>query len=251
MGGPIACIAAVLLGVQAGWQPLPQGGVEYLIQIEPQLLETLKSGQPIQSDVPSYVKDVRTFRVTVGTATLPRQLPAAQGESPDAAAVEAGPQTVDPFLPPTEDRLAGDRRAPTQGFGRVAPATQPSNWPNVSGNVPPLGQPDAQPPGTPRMLEPPPESKPIGAQAAGYLEASTTPVASPPGGPASRSPSEQQPRREEPRQETTEKPWAPLIIALFTLFGSFGANVYLGWITWSTRSRYRSVVEGRSRSEVE
>jgi hypothetical protein len=236
MGGPIACIAAVLLSVEAGWQPLPEGGVEYLIQIEPQLLETLKSGQPIQSDVPSYVKDVRALRVTVGTAELPRQLPAAQGESPNAAAVEAAPRPVDPFLPR---------------------AAVPSNWPDLSGNLPPLGQPDAQSPAAPKMIKPPPDSKPMDAQAAGYLEESTAaaghraPAEGWSADPPARSPSEQQPGREEPRQEATEKPWAPLIIALFTLFGSFGANVYLGWITWSTRSRYRSLVEGRSRSEVE
>lgn len=207
MGGNIACIAAVLLGIDAGWQPLPEGGLLYLIQIEPELLETLKSGQPIESDFPSYVKDVRGFRITVGTGELPRELPAAGGDSPGSAAATRDQPPTDPFLPP-------------------------------------LRQPGAESPGVPNVIQPAPDSKRIDAQEAGYLE---RPSAVPKGG--SKSPSEQEPQREESQQNVARKPWTALIVALFTLFGSLGANLYLGWITWNARSRYRSLVEGRSRPE--
>jgi len=231
MCGHIACIAAVLLGVDAGWQPLPEGGMEYIIQIEPQLLETLKSGEPIQSDVPSYVKDVRSYRIVVGTAKLPRQLPPAEVDSPATATAAKNPPPADPFLPP--------------------PAS-PSNWPDLSGSPPPLRQPGTEPPATPNLIEPVPDSKQIDAQQAGYLE---QPSAAPQGGSKSpsepKSPSEQEPGREEPQQAVTRQPWTPLIVALFTLFGSLGANFYLGWITWNARSRYRSLLEGSRHAELE
>lgn len=37
------------------------------------------------------------------------------------------------------------------------------------------------------------------------------------------------------------KPWLPLALALFGLFGSLGGNVYLGWIAWGARRRYQAL----------
>jgi hypothetical protein len=34
----------------------------------------------------------------------------------------------------------------------------------------------------------------------------------------------------------------PLTLALVGLFGSLSGNVYLGWLFWETRQRYRSVL---------
>jgi hypothetical protein len=215
MSGHIACIVAVLLGVDAGWQPLPEGGMEYIIQIEPQLLETLKSGEPIQSDVPSYVKDVRAYRIVVGTAKLPRQ------------------------LPPQVEGLGA------RGEGRGARGEEPVHQSSIINHQSSM-EPGAEPPGTPNLFQPPPESQRIGARQAGYLE---KPSAASKG--ESKSPSEQQSEREESPPEATAKPWTPLIVALFTLFGSLGANFYLGWITWNTRSRYRSLVEAGRQAELE
>jgi hypothetical protein len=220
-----ACIAAVLLGIDAGWQPLPDGGMLYMIQIEPHLLETLASGEPIQSDVPSFVKNVRAYRIMVGTAELPRELPAEQIESPAAAATTGDQPPTDPFLPP---------------------ATAPPNWPDPSAGLPWLRQPGAESPVTPNVIEPAPNSKRIDAQTAGYLEGPSAQSK-----PEPKSPSEQAAGQEEPQQDQTEELWTPLVVALFTLFGSLGANLYLGWVTWNTRSRYRSLIEDRSYSELE
>ena len=32
MCGTVLCVAAVALGINVGWQPLPDGGMEYVIQ---------------------------------------------------------------------------------------------------------------------------------------------------------------------------------------------------------------------------
>ena len=87
MCGNILCIAAVVLGVEAGWQPMPDGGVQYLIQIEPHMLDSLRSGEAVESDIPPAVKEVRGYRITVGTETLPRELPPALAPEFDSASV--------------------------------------------------------------------------------------------------------------------------------------------------------------------
>ena len=211
MSGNIACIAAIILGIDAGWQPLPDGGMLYIIQIEPELLEVLRSGEPIQSDFPSSVKDVRAFRIVVGTAELPRQLPPEQSDPPAAT---ADPPPPDPFLP-----------------GAAAETNRP---------------PGAESPGTPNVIQPPPDSKRIDAQQAGYLQ---RPSAQRDG--ESKSPSDRDPAQKRFEQEPPAKPWGALTVTLFTLFGSLGANFYLGWITYNTRSRYRSLAEDTSRAEME
>ena len=75
MCGNILCVAVAMLGIDAGWQPLPEGGVRYLIQIEPHVIDTLREGDAIESYLPPQVKGVQAYRITVGTAELPRQLP--------------------------------------------------------------------------------------------------------------------------------------------------------------------------------
>jgi hypothetical protein len=228
MCGHIACIAAVLLGVDAGWQPLPEGGIEYIIQIEPQLLETLKSGEPIQSDVPSYVKDVRAYRIVVGTAKLPRELP-----------------------PQVEGLGARGEGLGARGEGRGARGEGPAEQSSIINRQSPIG-PGTAPPITPNPFEPTPGSKRIDARQADYLEPSAGDAPGESKSPSeSQSPSEQEPAREASPPAAAEKPWTPLIVALFTLFGSLGANVYLGWITWYTRSRYRSLVGGMSQAELQ
>jgi hypothetical protein len=77
MGALAICLAACALGVDYGYQPLPGGGVEYLIQIPPQSLDSLKDGRAIASDVPRQIKDIRAFRILVGTQPLARELPPA------------------------------------------------------------------------------------------------------------------------------------------------------------------------------
>jgi hypothetical protein len=81
----VICLATVVVGIDAGWQPLPEGGTEYLIQIEPHLLEGLRSGEldeVISSQIPPNVKNVRAFRISVGDGALPRLLPDPEQERP-------------------------------------------------------------------------------------------------------------------------------------------------------------------------
>jgi len=92
-----AVLAASILGIDVGWQPLPEGGVEYIIQIPLQTFEVLKPGDLVQSRVPEEVKDIRQCRVVIGRAALPRQLPRqSSGQSPTSFPSDsAGKQRVE------------------------------------------------------------------------------------------------------------------------------------------------------------
>ena len=75
-------IIAAVYGVDVGWQPTGDGQLEYIIQIEPQLLEAMREGQAITSEIPPEVRGVRRYRIVVGNDELPRI-----GLAPDAAQV--------------------------------------------------------------------------------------------------------------------------------------------------------------------
>lgn len=78
------------VGVDVGWQPLVGGGFEYIIQIEPETLESLKAGQDITSYIPPDLRGVRQYRITVGRGPVPRlgNPPAVPAETPGQTATQ-------------------------------------------------------------------------------------------------------------------------------------------------------------------
>jgi len=126
MSGNILWIAVAALGVDVGWQPLSEGGVQYLIQIEPHALEALRSGEVIQSDVPPGVDDVRGYRITVGTEQLPRELSVAgeSGLSPPRPPSAPNTLPVDPHSKPIVEQTSA-----TVAPARTAAASQSSALP--------------------------------------------------------------------------------------------------------------------------
>ena len=174
------CVAAAALGIDVGWQRLPEGGMEYIIQLDPQAIEVLRAGEPIYSNVPPDAGEVRSYRIVVGKAKLPRDTP-----------------------PP----------AP-------APAPKPAE---------PKGfEPKASQPAAPYPLPTDPGGKPLAERPIHFMEHESTAATekSPPKAAVDVEP------------ETPGKPWLPLTFALFGLFASLGANVYLVWIAWDFRRRY-------------
>jgi hypothetical protein len=145
--------------------------MEYIIQLDPQTLDALRAGSPIQSDLhPDAGKDVRSYRIIVGNAMLPREIP--------------------PIPTPK----------------KPSPETNTGKEP--------------QPP---QKLSPNPAQKPMPGQAAVFEEPESKPS------PAAKT---------EPAEPS--KPWLVLTLTLFGLFASIGANIYLGWIAWESRRKYRA-----------
>jgi len=66
-------LASSVPGVDYGWQPMNDGRLEYIIQIEPELLQLLADGEEITNVIHPDVKGVRRFRIRVGREALPRR----------------------------------------------------------------------------------------------------------------------------------------------------------------------------------
>jgi hypothetical protein len=141
----LAVVAASVIGLDVGWKPLEDGGVEYIVQIHPDQVERILNSDDLLSDVPKGL-DVRRYRITVGTDPLPRETglstapkdesPAAsekvgveeaasstvvrkevvaEGNIPVAPAAEATPENAAPELPKVElPPAAGDTKATSE-----------------------------------------------------------------------------------------------------------------------------------------
>jgi hypothetical protein len=123
----LAVTAAI--GVDVGWQPLSDGGVEYIIQIEPQLLDSLATSHDVSSEIPAGL-DVRRFRITVGTGRLPREnppAPAARPASGTTSDARRAPPIVAYSDPTTQ--LYGD---PPPAIPSSAPRTMPADTPRMA-----------------------------------------------------------------------------------------------------------------------
>ncbi len=136
MTGMWAILAATTLGLDVGWQPLPDGGFEYIIQIDQETLESLKNGQDLRSEIPPMLRGVRSYRITVGNATLPREgeppLPVVPGpdDSPatDEGSVATGTTALKAqanYQPPYNYGQPNYAPGAAPAFNPSAPATSP------------------------------------------------------------------------------------------------------------------------------
>ena len=121
MNGLLLLVAAAATGGDVGWQPLAGGGYEYIIQIEPQALAAMEQGRDLVSDLPPQLRDVRRYRITIGTGPVPRI--GTPPEMTDPASVNdnrstqsgTGPQL--PAPPSTNDPFAGNNRTGAGSYG--------------------------------------------------------------------------------------------------------------------------------------
>lgn len=65
------------MGIVCGWQPMPDGDASYecVIQLEPELVSTLKDGGsiPLSVDIPEHVRPIKRVRIVVGSGQVPQQ----------------------------------------------------------------------------------------------------------------------------------------------------------------------------------
>lgn len=173
-------LSAASLGVDYGWQHTDDGSLEYIIQLEPALLEALAAGEPILSEVHPDARGVTRFRILVGSDQLPREAAAARSDvlpgdvplpGPETAAGETpGKSTAVPSLPdiastppqlPASDRPRDSESiqwpavAPNFGGREFVPQTPEASRAAVSPAAPKT-PPDSG--AFPRMITPPSES---------------------------------------------------------------------------------------------
>ena len=203
MNGAAILLVTATLGVDFGWKALPNDEVEYIIQIEPALLESLENGEPIASELMPEVRgNVRRFRVQIGNAPLPREAvmrrlrprtsdvavdePAAKQAKHEAPAI-AAPKLDEGAIPkaPEPDRTAAEDSPRRHGGTEVLKVV---NAPAVAS--------------TPEKA----------------VEASASPAL--PG---------------------SSGQW--LVGGAIALFISLGANLYLGWLLTTIRRNYHQLVD--------
>ncbi len=263
MNGFAILVALSAVGVDYGWQPTGDGELEYIIQIEPALLDALLDGEDILSEIHPDVSGVRRFRIRVGDDKPPRE-----GSLPPAKSDNTQESPVAPM--PPEDKPApslpdsGNNFDPGVGF----PANPDNIGFPVDGNRPsdegfPTDQfpadlippPDKRPAAAPPLVTPPAGSEtgeripmeispdPFSEALPNQPAAFTEPVGDPTGvtGTPDSTPMATAPDTSPDNASITEaaKPWATLTLVGLLLFGSVGLNLYLGWITRGIYGRYQ------------
>ena len=72
MFGTVLLVATATMAIDIGWEPNAQGNIEYIIQIEPEAIPSMKNGTPIFYNLPAEHRGVHSFRFQVGREKLPR-----------------------------------------------------------------------------------------------------------------------------------------------------------------------------------
>ncbi|MFM7846298.1 MAG: hypothetical protein ACKPEY_18990 [Planctomycetota bacterium] len=93
-------IVAATMGVDYGWHKVADGEWEYIIQIEPGLLDTLSKGQALVSQIPPELKGIRRFRIQIGQGEVPREAVPVQGIFGADFAPRGSSPTLPYSLPP-------------------------------------------------------------------------------------------------------------------------------------------------------
>ncbi len=91
----IVCLAATAVGIDYGWQRMPDGDMQYIIQLDPQTLDALRDGRAIESDIPPLAGNVRSYRIVVGHKSLPHDTSPAP--SPPASLPALPPEAAKPL----------------------------------------------------------------------------------------------------------------------------------------------------------
>jgi len=227
----VLLLAASSVGIEAGWKPLATGGHEYTVQIEPELVRLLETGNDLVSEVPSEIH-VRSLRITVGKGGVAR----VEGAAAPTVAVPATPPNatastphddmpkfgIDTALPPPPTDPAPDALTDAPIFDKDQPPVADKEHSLADADHP---APDSLPPSDA-------QAHPLSASPAGFSE------------------SPQEHKSEKPSLggapgvtgAGAQTPWVPFLIAAVLLCCSLGANFYLGWIAWDARNRYRAAV---------
>lgn len=242
-------LALASLGIDVGWQPLPGGGYEYIIHLEPQALTALGDGLEIHSQVPPFLRDFRSCRVVVSEQEPPRL-----GEPEPAATSAARPDTTSAAAPaalgeaqktaqpihPEVQQTAGEVAFPApSGTTQAAPPAVTPKEPALT----PVNPFPAPPPevADPRKLDNPladPFGKPASAEPAAKSPTDATAAKEP-------APSKPHPPEAAAASSWIDPARAPdwLLGTAIGLFVSLGGNAYLGYLAWGFRGRYERAIE--------
>ncbi len=97
----ILLLAASAVGINYGYEPLPEGGMKYIIQFHlDELEEAQKVGKDLESDIPSQVGDVRSISIRLGTGPIPRENAPSKADSNFPASKQESRKPETAAMPP-------------------------------------------------------------------------------------------------------------------------------------------------------
>ncbi len=97
----LICVAAATFGFQYGWELLPDGRMEYIIQLDPAAIEALRDGQALRSEIPAAAGEIRAYRIVMGRGRLRQDMPPPKPASPSKPAPVEPPQPTQSSFPLT------------------------------------------------------------------------------------------------------------------------------------------------------
>ena len=151
MSAMLVCLAASLVGVDVGWQRLPDGQWELIIQIEPELLEEMdrfgeSPDELVAAGLPPQLRGIRRYRIQIGTGALPRE----EGELPPVKLTSdrEGPASEVPSAP-AEAASPGNSEPAQEDFSPIGPGYSPPPVPFPEPKPARSGAPEQAPGATP------------------------------------------------------------------------------------------------------
>lgn len=134
MLGVALLLTVATVGVEYGWQPGEDGQLEYIIQIEPELVKTLSEGKvDLLSEIPEELQGVKRFRIRVGTGPVPRKGLEQLGNIQPADDIAQQPPNLNSGAFPANDPRAIGTRRPTDP--RATTTQPPANTTQPGGRV--------------------------------------------------------------------------------------------------------------------
>ncbi len=202
MGSSVLLVAMLTVTVDYGYEEMPDDGIRYVIQIEPELLDLLRSGQTLGSAIPPEVRGrIHAFKIESNRANLSKEIPPLP-QSP----VDTGPLLPEiPNLPETQD-------VPTE----ITPPPEIEWPPELDGA---------------EYMDPPKRLPgPEGVVQASVIEKPAAPVDGPSGEVPPEDTGEVAPTVDDPSFFT-------VLLSVFAL-GSSSGMLFFGWLAFDYRSRY-------------
>jgi hypothetical protein len=199
--------------------------VEYIIQIAPHELDIFKQEKVIWSDVKPELKDIRRYKIQIGNEVLPQETP----KTPST------PKTL-PTMPEPAKGLPAKPRTPTYNpFPALTSLAE--RYPFSHGPSAPQGS--SAPPGSSAE-----SGRRAGERLFGGAKTPTTVRKA-----DEKKADDKTAKTEHPVSKEPAKPWLPFTVTAVALVFSLGGNLYLGWITWETRQRFRALLRRRKKAE--
>lgn len=209
MSSAVLCAVMLSVTVDYGYEAMPGDGIRYVIQIEPAMLDLLRSGQTVGSTIPPEIRGrLHAFRVVSNHDPLQKEIPP----------LPEGPENAGP-LPPE-------------------PTNQPK--PDVTIPPPPVSwQTDWFPEGASSASAPsllPDQGKVIPASGTQEEPRSTD---GPSGWPQPEDANESKPSERDP--------W--FLLVLLVAAGSSSGMVFFGWLAYDYRSRYLGLLQDSTEND--